>query len=686
MCFVPPRRATWRSGALLLLLLLLIADVAFADDPTTCWIFLRERPAPAADAPGAQQPALGARSLARRARLGIPLLPGDFPVHAPWVRALEERGIRVQLHSRWLHAVVADVTSREREEVARLSFVRDVRPVARFRAPRDPLPCARQPFAMAPSWQEEPTILGEPAEYGGSFGQLAMLGIPDLHAAGHSGEGVLVAIFDSGFHKDHPALAHLDLVAEHDFVDGDDQTQNWDGQNGSGDYHGTFTLTALAGYSPGALVGPAYRASFALARTEDIDLELRAEEQHYVAALEWADALGADLVSTSLGYRCFPDDGGFCYDPDSLDGRTAVTSVAVAAAAERGLLVVTSAGNEGPGPATINTPADAERCLAVGALHPWGVPTDFSSRGPTADGRVKPDLCAQGSQVVCGRWFPGFTDIGTAAGTSLAAPLIAGLATLLVAQLPDSSSAVDLVDMLREVGTRADYPANDYGYGTPWGPRAMALLTDREVPSVAIDSLAWSLPPAAGVTVELRLRLVNRGTAPAPEGELGLECEGSGVVCDGAPRAISPLSPGGTAWIGPWNLDLSDVSPGWIWTALTAELEFGDETFYRWLPFRLDAPLDPARWVGIQSWPQPWSGDRSLHLVVVRLRGGRVRVDLFDVAGRRVLRLADALDLQPGASLIEFPASAGAHLASGRYLLRVQGSGSELTCPVLRLR
>ncbi|MBD3235353.1 MAG: S8 family serine peptidase, partial [Candidatus Eisenbacteria bacterium] len=522
--------------------------------------------------------------------------------------------------------------------------------------------------------------------YGASFGQLAQLGVPDLHQRGLDGAGVRVALFDSGFHKAHPALAHLDLVAEWDFVDGDAQTQNWDGEQGSGDYHGTFTLTALGGYAPGALIGPAHRASFALARTEDVDLELRAEEDHYVAALEWADSLGAAVISTSLGYRCFPDDGGFCYEPEALDGQTAVTSRAVNEAAARGILVVVSAGNEGPQAATLNTPADAPGALAIGALQPWGVPTDFSSRGPTADGRLKPDLCAQGSHVICGRWYPGITDIGPAGGTSLAAPLVAGLGTLLASRLPAGLAAADLAQIMRESGTRSDSPANDYGHGSPWGPSALAQLEARAEATLGIDSLRWSVPPAAGVLTTLRLRLRNRGTAACAGGEIVLRPWDAELVCDSSARRIPALEAGASAWVGPWQCDLGAIPGSWLWTAVLAELALEAETTPRWTAFRLEAPFDPGPTARLRCWPQPWRGTEPLRLWLRRSRAGPARIDLYDVAGRHAERLAVGLALAAGSNLIELPASRSAGLPAGCYWLCVSGSGERDGCPLLRLR
>jgi hypothetical protein len=153
----------------------------------------------------------------------------------------------------------------------------------------------------------------------------------------------------------------------------------------------------FAGDVPGRLRGIARGATFLLAKTEDVRTETRVEEDNYVAALEWADSIGVDIISSSLAYLIF--DNGFSSTPSQLNGDVAVTTVAVDSAARRGILVVTAAGNSGPGSRTIWTPADADSGLAIGAEDSLGNIGGFSSRGPTADGSIKPDFTAPGVAV-----------------------------------------------------------------------------------------------------------------------------------------------------------------------------------------------------------------------------------------------------------------------------------------------
>jgi len=188
------------------------------------------------------------------------------------------------------------------------------------------------------------------------------------------------------------------ITAQHDFVFNDGVVRDEPGKDVAGaQSHGTETWSLFAADVTGRLHGIARGANFLLAKTEDIRSETRVEEDNYVAALEWADSIGVDIVSSSLGYLMF--DNGFSYTPSQLNGDVAVTTVAADMAVQRGILVVTAAGNDGPFSRTLSTPADADSVLSIGAEDSLGTIAVFSSRGPTADGRVKPDFTAPGVAV-----------------------------------------------------------------------------------------------------------------------------------------------------------------------------------------------------------------------------------------------------------------------------------------------
>ena len=353
------------------------------------WIFFRDRGATSLGASslgasglGAEEALAIARELppetwARRQIASGSALPtnADRPLCASYLAAVE-RLAKLRVASRWLNAVSVDATPDALREIERLPFVASIRPVAVARAealgpthapdgtPLDvtlPRPDLESRSGSAATPQG-------PAPYGPSYGQLAEIKVPAVHALGYSANRVPFMMLDTGFRKDHHAFAHARLIAERDFVGHDGDTQDGPGDFEGQQRHGTGTWGTSGGYDPGHLVGPAYGASFYLAKTENIASETQVEEDYYVAALEWADSAGVRVTSASLSYTCFDD--GACYGPSDYDGDTAVITRAVDEAAHRGILCVNANGNYGPGASSLGTPADAAVCKSVAANDP----------------------------------------------------------------------------------------------------------------------------------------------------------------------------------------------------------------------------------------------------------------------------------------------------------------------------
>ncbi|MBN2000641.1 S8 family serine peptidase, partial [candidate division KSB1 bacterium] len=262
---------------------------------------------------------------------------------------------------------------------------------------------------------------------------------------------------DTGFWLEHEAVNFINKVAEYDFVFNDDNTANEPGDAGNQDSHGTQVLSVVGGKMDGFLYGPAFGADFLLGKTEDMRGETVIEEDNWVAALEWAEALGADIVTTSLGYIDW-------YTYKDMDGKTAITSQAAQKAAAKGVLVLVSAGNERDDPwYYITAPADADSIVTVGAVDKYGFITGFSSSGPTFDGRIKPEVVAMGQSVrmastLCPSCYT------SANGTSYATPLVAGVAALLVEAHP-FWSPMQLREALINTADRSGQPDNLYGWG-----------------------------------------------------------------------------------------------------------------------------------------------------------------------------------------------------------------------------
>jgi subtilisin family serine protease len=419
--------------------------------------------------------------------------------------AVTARGGRLRQRSRFLHAVSAEVPGTALREIAALREVRRVQPVV-VRV-RPALPQSDPPRGFrAPALQRAP----EDTLYGVSW-PYRMLGIAELHQRGLRGAGVRIGVFDTGFNTLHPFMAGATITAERDFVNGDGVVRDQPGDPPGEHTHGTQVWSLLAANAPGVLFGVAPQASYLLAKTEYTPSETRAEEDNWVAALEWADSIGVDIVISSLGYLTFDDGSG--YGPGSLTGDIAVTTVAADSAAARGILVVVSAGNGGPAARSLTTPADGDSVIAVGAVDSLGVVAGFSSRGPTTDGRIKPEVAAPGVVVPVAAADNGVT---TASGTSFAAPLVAGMAALVQGARPAGGAAVDLRRGLVDGASRRFTPDNNSGFGIPNAVKLHAFpagvrATGAEAGllSTLTPTLSWetAAPPPGEGPYTFRLRV-----------------------------------------------------------------------------------------------------------------------------------------------------------------------------------
>ncbi|HIN19743.1 MAG TPA: T9SS type A sorting domain-containing protein, partial [Candidatus Marinimicrobia bacterium] len=295
--------------------------------------------------------------------------------------------------------------------------------------------------------------------------QIEQINCHTAHQAGYTGQGVRVLILDTGFNTERSVFDSLTIIDEWDFINNDGNTENEANDYSSQHNHGTMVFSTLAGYDPGNLIGPAFGAEFLLAKTEDVTNESQVEEDNYVAALEWGEQLGADIMSSSLGYL---DWYSYC----DMDGNTGVTTIAVDIATSLGMLCITSAGNWGtssppPNPCDtlyyyISAPADADSVISVGAVNSNGEIAFFSSHGPTYDGRIKPEVCARGVST----WGVNANSDSyrTGSGTSLSAPLVSGAAAVILSAHSDWTP-MQVREAMMMTADRVDNPDNNYGYG-----------------------------------------------------------------------------------------------------------------------------------------------------------------------------------------------------------------------------
>ena len=410
---------------------------------------------------------LSARALERRHKQSIPVVPSDLPVSPAYLDSLRNEGVPFYHKTKWLNGALVQTDSATIAYLLTKPYVQAAVHVAPGIKLRHPYETAINTEAntagglqMHDAQLTANNVLMEQNE---------LLGVPQMHRQGYRGEGMLIAVLDGGFRgvDIHEPFKHLydenRIVAARNYVVNDDSVYQYSD-------HGTKALSTIAGAIADKFIGTAPKASFILSVTEDVDGEYQIEEYNWLFAAEFADSAGADIVSTSLGYSTFSDDS-MNYTYEDMDGATSVITQAADIAASKGMVMVTSAGNEGNKPwKYISAPADGDSVLAVGALKGGSLSkTGFSSFGPTADGRIKPDVIALGEQVLTinanGR-------VAKSNGTSFSAPLISGLVAGFWQANPDLTN-IQVMDRIRKSGHRALSPNNEVGFGLPDFTRAM---------------------------------------------------------------------------------------------------------------------------------------------------------------------------------------------------------------------
>lgn len=408
------------------------------------------------------QPAafLSERSLLRRALHGTSINEMDLPISPNYENKVAATGAQIWLRSKWMNGVVVKATNQALEEIKTLPFVNTsylVAPAQYTRTSARPvIPNLDRP---APEFDPVPV---RQQFYGLGWENLDRMEGDSLHSWGFRGKGVLVAVFDGGF----PNVGYQDFLGYHDaaWVPGNYDVVQQDSTALDGGSHGATVLSTMAAHHPFFYIGTAPDARYVLFKTENGRGEHRLEEINYAIALEIADSIGVDIVNSSLGYTTFTD-SSMNYTYEDLDGKTSPASIAIGRAFKRGMIIVTSAGNSGGDDwKYLGIPADAPDALSIGAINLKGEKAYFSSFGPTADGRTKPDVTALGVNVlaIAGNGV----GLKGSSGTSLSSPLVAGLMACLRQAVPDATNQ-ELLDAVRATANQADTPDNERGYGRP---------------------------------------------------------------------------------------------------------------------------------------------------------------------------------------------------------------------------
>jgi hypothetical protein len=416
---------------------------------------------------------LTAKSIARRTTQGIAVDITDIPVNQTYINQVNATGAQVFQRSKWMNAAIVIISNPSQlTAINSLTCVLNVSPVARFAKTKAD---EEVKLDMNDDVIQKTTNVTS-YNYGPSFTQANQIGADCMHQVGFRGQNMVIAVIDAGFEQANvnPVFDSLRnegrLLGTRDYVQGNTSVYE--------DYlHGANCLSLMAGNTPGQLIGTAPKASYWLLRSEDVFSEKIIEENNWVVAAEFADSVGADIATTSLGYTTF-DISSQNHVYGDLNGRTSVASIASTMAVRKGIFVLNAAGNEGGGSWTyIGIPADADSICTVGSVDGGGVHSNFSSIGPTADGRIKPDLSSMGQgSYVCN---PGF-NFNFGSGTSYATPILAGAVACLWQANPTKTN-MQILQALKSSASQSLTPDNYYGWGIPNMCAAHNLLNGTNV-------------------------------------------------------------------------------------------------------------------------------------------------------------------------------------------------------------
>ncbi len=443
---------------------------------------------------------LSPAAINRRTKNKIGISTQDLPVNPSYIQELKSAGALIIYPLKWINGVLI------KEKPANIGKIKALKSVAGL---YKNMPLDSSSDLRLQSESKQNSLQSTVLDYGNSLAQLSQLGIDKMHAQGFTGKGVKIAVLDDGFSQADQIGILQPIYAEKRLL-GTLITDPGLKSVYAGGAHGTNVWSTIAAQAPGKLIGAAFDAQFALAQTEESDHELLVEEANWMRGAEWADSLGTDVITSSLGYSEF-DNTKYNHRYSDMDGRTTLVSKAAAWAASKGIVCTISAGNQGNiAWKYIAAPADADSILSVGAVDRTGLRASFSSIGPSFDFRVKPDVAAMGLSTIGA--LPSGT-IGSFNGTSFSAPLLAGLVAGIIQANPQKT-AQEIIQVIRKSGSQASKPDALLGFGIPNYDRISQILNPilgNELP-VQDHIKVYPNPASIGQKIQVKTSGTEQGT------------------------------------------------------------------------------------------------------------------------------------------------------------------------------
>jgi serine protease AprX len=588
----------------------------------------------------------------------------DLPIQQSYIDIIASRGIKIENKLTWFNAVTAYLNEVQKNSLLQLSIVDKIEPVRVFKFKREEI--------IPTNYLVKETSSQDQINYGSSFTQLNLSDIPQVHAKGITGNGIIIGILDSGFKwKEHESLVDANVIGEYDFIFKDSVTENQAGDRSDQHSHGTEVFSIIGGNKDSVLIGAAFNSSFVLAKTEDLRSESHLEEDNYAAALIWMESLGVDVTTSSVGYNIF-DDSVFSYKYSDMNGKTTIVTKAAELAFQRGIVTIASAGNEGDDPwFHIIAPADGFNTIGVGAVTNNNVLANFSSRGPTADGRIKPEIVAQGVGVFFAS-TSGSNRYSSGNGTSYSTPIAAGVAALLLSAHPHLINS-QARNILIETADNSSSPNNERGYGLISAAGAISFPNFQLVDDTyKLNKIFFS---SSGVDIgSVKLNYTTNGK----------DYISQNMIFDGAMKFITEFPLLSDGQMVDFYFNYKDTLGNNVREPngnTTYKFKYGDLNIYH----NLNVPVPYDFGILSQNYPNPFNNKTTIKFVASSVEPAEIII--MDAIGQKVKSLFNGLT-KSGENIIQWDGftDLGTSAASGVYVYILKIGGKEYGKKMIMLK